>query len=82
MDSSDNILIEQGILSASDSAWDCARLRMEVIAPLAQLKSVTLELAGNAASKLGLSRRQIYTLIKRYRHSEGLVTDMCNGPIS
>ena len=51
MDSSDNILIEQGILSASDSEWDCARLRMEVIAPLAQLKIVTLELADNAASK-------------------------------
>ena len=76
MDSSDNILIEQGLLSASDSEWDCARLRMEVIAPLAQLRIVTLELADNAAGKLGLSRRQIYTLIKRYRHSEGLVTDM------
>jgi len=76
MNSGDNILIEQGLLSASDSEWDCARLRMEVIEPLAQLKIVTWELADNAAGKLGLSRRQIYTLIKRYRHGQGLVTDM------
>lgn len=63
MDSCDDILIEQGLLSASNNEWDCARLRMEVIAPLAQLKIVTLEIAANAASKLGLSRRQVYTLI-------------------
>ncbi len=76
MDSSDNTLIEQGLLSASDIEWDCARLRMGIIAPLAQLKIVTWDLADNAAEKLSLSRRQIYTLIKRYRHGQGLVTDM------
>ena len=76
MDSSDNILIEQGLLSASDSEWNCACLRTEVIAPLAQLKVVTWELADNAAEKLGISRRQIYALIKRYRHGQGLVSDM------
>jgi len=76
MDSNDSILIEQGLLSASDSEWDCARLRIEMIAPLAQLKFVTWELADNAAEKLGLSRRQIYALIKRYRHGQGLVSDM------
>lgn len=43
MDSSDNTLIEQGLLSASDSEWDCARFRTEVIAPLAQLKVVSWE---------------------------------------
>lgn len=76
MDSCVDILVEQGLLSASNNEWDCAHLRMEVIAPLAQLKIVTLEIADNAASKLGLSRRQVYTLIKSYRHGQGLVTDM------
>lgn len=76
IDSNDSILIEQGVLSATDSEWECARLRTEVIAPLAQLKVVTWELADNAAKKLCLSRRQVYTLIKRYRHGHGLVTDM------
>ena len=47
-----------------------------MIAPLAQLKVVSWRLADNAAEKLGLSRRQIYTLIKRYRHGQGLVSDM------
>lgn len=76
MDSNESVLIEQGLLSASDGEWDCARLRTEVIAPLAQLKVITWELADNAAEKLGLSRRQIYALIKRYRHGQGLVSDM------
>ncbi len=76
MDSNDSVLIEQGLLSASDSEWDCARLRTEMIAPLAQLKVVTWELADTTAEKLGLSRRQIYALIKRYRHGQGLVSDM------
>lgn len=76
IDSNDSVLIERGLLSASESEWDCARLRTEMIAPLAQLKFVTWELADNAAEKLGLSRRQIYALIKRYRHGQGLVSDM------
>lgn len=76
MGSEDNFLVERGLLSVSDSAWECARLRTEVILPLAKLKIVTWELADNAANKLGISRRQVYTLIKRARQSQGLVTDM------
>lgn len=76
MDSNDSVLIEKGLLSASGSEWECARLRAEIIAPLAQLKVVTWDLADNAAVQLGLSRRQIYALIKRYRHGQGLVSDM------
>lgn len=76
MGSEDNFLVERGLLSVSDSAWECARLRTEVIAPLTKLKIVTWELADNAANKLGLSRRQVYTLIERSRQGQGLVTDM------
>lgn len=74
--SNDNFLTESGLISASDSEWEIARLRSEVISPLAQLKTVTWELADNAAEKLGISRRQVYSLIKRYRNGQGLVTDM------
>lgn len=76
MSISDNIVMEQGLLSASDADWENARFRIEVIAPLAQLKVVTCNLADNAAKKLGISRRQVYSLIKRYQSSGGLVTDM------
>jgi putative transposase len=76
MDSNDSALIEQGLLFASDDEWERACLRTEIIAPLAQLKVVTWKLADTAAEKLGLSRRQIYALVKRYRHGQGLVSDM------
>ena len=76
MSISDNIVTEQGLLLASDAEWENARFRTEVIAPLAQLKVVSCNLADNAAEKLSISRRQVYTLIKRYQHGEGLVTDM------
>ena len=70
MSISDNIVTEQGVLLASDAEWENARFRTEVIAPLAQLKVVSCNLADNAAEKLSISRRQVYTLIKRYQHGE------------
>lgn len=76
MNKNDHVVTEQGLLSASHTEWAKARLRTEVIAPLAQLKVVTCNLADNAARKLGVSRRQVYSLIKRYQSSQGLVTDM------
>lgn len=75
-DSGESLLIERGLLSVSDSEWECALLRTEIISPLAKLKVVSWEFADNAAKKLGISRRHVYTLIKRYRHGQGLVTDM------
>lgn len=76
MTNSDNQLIERGLLSVSDLEWERARLCVEIISPLAKLKAVTSELADDAAKKLGVSRRQIYLLIARYREGNGLVTDM------
>lgn len=69
-------LIEQGLLSSSSDEWESARLRTEVISALAQLNSVSWNLADDAARKLNISRRQVYTLIARYRKGNGLVTDM------
>lgn len=76
MTSDNKLMVERGLLSVSDSEWARAKLRVEVIAPLAALKNVAIIQADNAAAQLGVSRRQVYTLINRYRQSSGLVTDM------
>ncbi len=75
-DSKEETLVEQGLLSSSNKEWECARLRTEVISDLAQQKAVPWSLADIAAKKLNISRRQVYTLITRYRQGKGLVTDM------
>lgn len=76
MNSNNESNASRDLLSVSENEWNAAKRRMELIAPLAALRNVTLSLADNVASKLGVSRRQIYTLISRYRQSQGLVTDM------
>lgn len=75
-ESNEEALIEQGLFSSSKKEWECARLRTEVISELAKQKTVPWSLADIAAKKLNISRRQVYTLINRYRQGEGLVTDM------
>jgi putative transposase len=56
----------------------CAR-RAEIIGPLAQSETVGHEAADMAAQALGLSRRQVYVLIRRARQGSGLVTDLVPG---
>jgi putative transposase len=59
----------------------CAR-RAEIIGPLAQSETVGHEAADAAAQALGLSRRQVYVLIRRARQGSGLVTDLALGQSS
>lgn len=47
-----------------------------MIAPLAAMGSVSHEAADAAGGQLGLSRRQVYVLVGRYRQGSGLVTDL------
>lgn len=56
-----------------------ARRRAEIISPLAQSETVGHEAADMAAQALGLSRRQVYVLIRRARQGSGLVTDLVPG---
>ncbi len=70
---------EKGIATLSDEIWDEARRRKEIVGPLADLGVVGHEAADSAAQKLGLSRRQIYVLIRRARQGSGLVTDLAPG---
>ncbi|WP_436409243.1 DNA-binding domain-containing protein [Escherichia coli] len=70
---------EQGVATLPDEAWERARRRAEIISPLAQSETVGHEAADMAAQALGLSRRQVYVLIRRARQGSGLVTDLVPG---
>ena len=73
---------EQGVATLPDQAWERARRRAEIIGPLAQSETVGHAAADAAAQALGLSRRQVYALIRRARQGAGLVTDFAPGQSS
>lgn len=76
---SDARITEHGVATLPDEAWEHARRRAEVIAPLATLEVVGHGAADAAAQALGLSRRQVYALIRRAKQGSGLVTDLAPG---
>jgi putative transposase len=67
---------EQGVLTLSQENWDLARKRISIIAPLAALETVGHQATDEAAQQLGVSRRQVYILIQRFRKGTGLLTDL------
>lgn len=67
---------EQGVLTLSHEDWDLARKRTDIIAPIAALETVGHQAADEAAQQLGVSRRQVYFLIQRFREGKGLLTDL------
>jgi putative transposase len=69
----DLAVVERGVLTAPSAAWDLAVLRAEVIRPLAEQGAVGLEAADAAAARLGVSRRQVYVLVSRWRRAAGAV---------
>ncbi len=68
------------IVQLSNRAWDEAKRREAVIAPLAAQPVVPDALACEAAEALHLSRRTIYTLIDRYRASGGMLSSLAPHP--
>ena len=70
---------ETGVLTATDSEWDCACARFAVIAPLAAMDAIGHTAADEAATQLGVSRRQVYALVHRLRTGSGTVTDLLPG---
>ena len=60
----------------SDAAWDQAKSRAAVIGALATRRVTGIPAADEAAMKLGVSRRQVYLLLGRYRQGSDLVTDL------
>ncbi|MGW9567013.1 DNA-binding domain-containing protein [Prescottella equi] len=73
---------ESGVWAASDSDWSVARERFAVIAPLAAADVVGAVAASEAAARLGISRRHVYTLIDRCRRGSGVVSDLLPGSSS
>ena len=69
-------VIERGVLTASDEAWAVAVRRAQVIGPLAAGSRVGAEAADGAAAELGISRRQVYVLLGRWREGEGVASDL------
>lgn len=67
MASDTSLIAEQGVATLPDAAWAQARQRAEFIGPLAAIDVVGHEAADAAAHALGLSRRQVYVLIRRAR---------------
>lgn len=67
---------EEGLLTFSVSEWDQAKRRADVVGPLSKMATVGRIVADEAAAQLGISRRHLYELIKRYRAGAGLVTDV------
>lgn len=59
------------ISTFSDEVWQEAKRRAEIIRPLAAQEHCPRPLARAAAQDLGLSERQVYTLIKRCRAGDG-----------
>lgn len=75
-------VVERGLLSVPDEVWAVAVRRSEVIGPLAAAGVVGAAAADAAAEELGLSRRQVYTLLGRRRAGEGVVSDLVPGASS
>ena len=73
-------ITEKGVLTLSDATWKQALLRNEVIAPLSRQNIIGKQAVEETARQLGLSKRQVYKLVRRYREGEGLVTDMALDP--
>lgn len=76
MDSDPVRIVAQGQLTMPDAAWERARSRAAVIGSLAARDTLRLADADRAAAELGVSRRQVYVLLGRYRQGSGLVTDL------
>jgi len=65
--STETTVPEHGLVSLSAAAWDEAKRRAQVLAPLAALATVPRATARIAAEPLGVSLRFVYTLLHRYR---------------
>lgn len=67
---------ERGLLSVSEQVWAQTVRRAGVIGRLAENAVVRHEAADAAAAELGVSRRQVYVLLGRWRAGEGVVSDL------
>lgn len=79
MDAESVRIAEPGTLTMSDVVWDRTKSISAAIAPLAAQSIAGTVAVGAVAASLGISRRQVYVLIKRLRDGSGLLTDLAPG---
>lgn len=79
MDAESTHIREPGTLTMPDALWDLTKSISAVITPLATRAVVGRAAVDAAALTLGISRRQVYVLIKRHRAGSGLLTDLAPG---
>ncbi|MGY0063751.1 Mu transposase C-terminal domain-containing protein [Streptomyces sp. LZ34] len=72
-------MAERGVLTAPAGVGDAAVRQAEVIGPLAEKARVGLADADEAAAMRGISRRQVYVLVGRWRAGVGVVSDLLPG---
>lgn len=72
-------VIEHGLLAMSEVEWDLAVRNAALIGPLARQDVVVRRAAAEAVAQLGVSVRQVYILIERFRRGSGNVTDLLPG---
>jgi putative transposase len=65
--------------SIPEADWREAQRRAEVIRPLAERGRQPRSAVRTAAAALGLSERRVYTLIRRCREAEGVLTSLLPG---
>jgi putative transposase len=73
------VVAERGVLTAPDVVWETAVRRAAVIGRLAERGTVGFTAADSAAAELGVSRRQVYVLLRRWRAGSGVVSDLIPG---
>lgn len=79
MDANSLPIDEAGTLTMSDVGWDRTKSISAVIVPLSAQAVVGRAAVDAAALALGVSRRQVYVLVKRHRDGSGLLTDLAPG---
>jgi putative transposase len=79
MDDERAVVAERGLLTVPDEVWDLAVRRAEAIERLDGLREVGRGAGDEAAAELGVSRRQVYVLLRRWREGEGVVSDLLPG---
>ncbi|GAA4718090.1 Mu transposase C-terminal domain-containing protein [Promicromonospora umidemergens] len=75
----DDLIPERGLLTVSDEVWALAVRRAEAIGPLAKAGTAGGEAVEAVAEQLGISRRQVYVLLRRWREGQGVVSDLIPG---
>ena len=76
MDGGSAEVVERGVLTASEEVWSVAVRRAEVIGRLAREERIGVRVADAATAELGISQRQVYVLLRRWRAGEGVVSDL------